>query len=325
MLQTLLILVKTLVATIYVIGDGLYCAPRGPLVNISVAVAWVSYATSQQEYHYDELKRCKNWYPITYKQQYVVEGILECFIAVVLFNALANFGNSGRSGKGSSKAESVFKRIRENHSLRIFLVLLLIILKLLFTYWPTSPTPDIITALTHAVDSARSAIVSYCILNETRATARPGTPTPSITNNNINNNISAGSLSGIASLNTMSMSLSRDGLPNTKRGHANYTRSSSYNRAGADASSSYGRSLPQLDSGGGVNSGRGRQASAGNKLGGKMSPLGATSVEASKSKEGETKAPRLITGTQAVADDFVSEEVDIDASSETMPVRHGWD
>ncbi|TPX56192.1 hypothetical protein PhCBS80983_g04714 [Powellomyces hirtus] len=198
-IQTFLLFIKTLSATLYavMISGSLNCSARSPLMNIPMVLAWdliygimliklllftewkktvmviipLAAATHfavvvagiiMRTSGTTSLGLCTDKYPIVFKHQYTIELFLEVFSTGMLLHGIA----SKKHGMFAGTRE-VFRQLQANEHTRVFFAIIFVALKVLFTYVKFK----IPTAATHAVDSARSAVVSWALTREVRPTS----------------------------------------------------------------------------------------------------------------------------------------------------------
>ncbi|KAJ3007360.1 hypothetical protein HKX48_009182 [Thoreauomyces humboldtii] len=202
-LQASFLFVKTLSATIYAItlSGTVNCLARSPLMNFPMVFAWyliwgimliklmlftewkklclviiplgaavhfgvVTAGIVMRNSSVTALGLCKDTYPILFKHQYDIEMILEIFSTGVLLQGIT----SKKQGVFAGTKE-VFRQLQFNEHTRVFFAIIFVGLKLLFTYGNF----NVPTATTHAVDSCRSAVVSWALTREINST-RPRAP-----------------------------------------------------------------------------------------------------------------------------------------------------
>ncbi|KAL2916977.1 hypothetical protein HK105_203409 [Polyrhizophydium stewartii] len=200
-LQAFFMLIKTLTATVYVVLLGVPCEPRAILLSIPLVFsidcmyyimlvklllftpfrwavrvvffcALVSHAVinfvgvAQRTTTLSANGTCKDVYPLIYKQQYVIEIVLECFTAIVLVHGIAL--KAQISGQIVSATYSLLQQLRKNEHLRVFSVLIMIALKLFLTYYTDFLQNFDHLYFTHGVDQARSAIVCWALMRDYR-------------------------------------------------------------------------------------------------------------------------------------------------------------
>ncbi|KAJ3152994.1 hypothetical protein HDU86_005450 [Geranomyces michiganensis] len=204
-LQATLLFIKTLSATFYavMVSGSLNCAARSPLMNIPMVIAWdliygimliklllftewkrtvmvvvplgamahfsiVVAGIVMRRSGVSSLGLCTDTYPTLFKHQYAIELFLEVFLTGILLHGLA----SKRSGVFAGTKE-VFRQLQFNEHTRVFLVVIFVTLKIIFSYGRY----NVPTALTHGFDSARSAVVSWALtrgVHSTKSEASPG-------------------------------------------------------------------------------------------------------------------------------------------------------
>ncbi|TPX53039.1 hypothetical protein SeMB42_g01041 [Synchytrium endobioticum] len=103
---------------------------------------------------------CVNKYPILYKQQYTVEAIIEVGTFCFLVHGLAQ----------QSDAMAIFEQLKNNEHLRVFLAMIFITMKIIFTYRPITVFDA--SVLTHGVDTARSGLVCWALDREDHKVCR---------------------------------------------------------------------------------------------------------------------------------------------------------
>ncbi|KAI8588770.1 hypothetical protein BDZ88DRAFT_420447 [Geranomyces variabilis] len=212
-LQATFLFIKTLSATFYavMVSGSLNCKARSPMMNIPMVLAWdliygimliklllftewkrtvmvvvplgamahfaiVISGIVMRTSGVSSLGLCTDTYPTLFKHQYDVELILEVFLTGILLHGLA----SKKSGVFAGTKE-VFRQLQFNEHTRVFLVVIFVTLKIIFSYGHY----NVPTALTHGFDSARSAIVSWALTrgvrsskSESPAAAVTGLPSP---------------------------------------------------------------------------------------------------------------------------------------------------
>ncbi|KAJ3181751.1 hypothetical protein HDU87_000769 [Geranomyces variabilis] len=212
-LQATFLFIKTLSATFYavMVSGSLNCKARSPMMNIPMVLAWdliygimliklllftewkrtvmvvvplgaiahfaiVTAGIVMRTSGVSSLGLCTDTYPLLFKHQYDVELILEVFLTGILLHGLA----SKKSGVFAGTKE-VFRQLQFNEHTRVFLVVIFVTLKIIFSYGHY----DVPTALTHGFDSARSAVVSWAITrgvrsskSESPAALTTGLPSP---------------------------------------------------------------------------------------------------------------------------------------------------
>ncbi|KAJ3037146.1 hypothetical protein HDV00_002028 [Rhizophlyctis rosea] len=213
-IQALFALTKTFSAALYAVVQNLPCVARSPLMNVPLVLAWdtiyaimlmklllfarwkracqafyavgvtthfvlVMVAISQREWRMNSLGLCADRYTILYKQQYIIELVIESFTAIALLHGLSYHGN--HTGGMLSGTQHILKQLTQNEHCRIFFVMIFISLKILSTYAGLSNN---IVALTHAIDSARSALVCWALIREQRKVAQTAALETSSQNNN---------------------------------------------------------------------------------------------------------------------------------------------
>ncbi|KAJ3155148.1 hypothetical protein HDU89_007338 [Geranomyces variabilis] len=193
-LQTLLLFIKTFSAAIYAVHNAgqVNCRARAWLLNMPLILGWdLSYAiTMIKVLLFTKFRRTVMWviplgaavhfglvvegvvtrtsgisavglctdkYDVFYKHQYDVELIIEVFATSLLLHGIA----SRRNGVVAATRE-VFRQLQVNENTRVFLAIIFVALKVLLTYGNFA----VPSATTHAVDSARSAVVSWALTRE---------------------------------------------------------------------------------------------------------------------------------------------------------------
>ncbi|KAJ3159426.1 hypothetical protein HDU86_001744 [Geranomyces michiganensis] len=192
--QTLLLFTKTFSATIYAvfIAGQVNCRARAWLLNIPLVLSWDAvYAITlikvllftafhrtvcvviplgaavhfglvvtgvvRRTSSISAVGQCTDKYEVFYKHQYDVELIIEIFATGLLLHGIA----SRKNGVVAATRE-VFRQLQFNENTRVFLALIFVALKVLLTYGNFA----VPSATTHAVDSARSAVVSWALTRE---------------------------------------------------------------------------------------------------------------------------------------------------------------
>ncbi|KAI8826864.1 uncharacterized protein EV422DRAFT_511739 [Fimicolochytrium jonesii] len=196
-LQTTLVAIKTVCATCYATlnAAGLDCAARSPLMNVPLVLAWdsiwaimlvklllftewkrtskalvgaaavahfavVVYGVVRRTSTVSVTGLCGDKYPLVFKHQYAIELGLEIVTTGMLLQGIT----SRRRGGVFASTKEVFRQLQANEHTRVFFALIFVTLKILFTYGNFS----LVAGLTHAVDSARSAVVSWALVKEQR-------------------------------------------------------------------------------------------------------------------------------------------------------------
>ncbi|KAJ3263666.1 hypothetical protein HK104_006603, partial [Borealophlyctis nickersoniae] len=200
LIQCSLSLLKTVFATLYAVLLNLPCVARSPLINVPMVLCWdaiyaimllklllfarykvlckvvfavgctahfvvVMVAISMRQWKMSVVGLCADKYPILYKQQYVVEMVMEGFTAAALLHGLII---QSRASSGLfSGTQDILRQLAQNEHIRVFFVLIFITAKVVLSY-----SPDFkIVAITHAVDSARSALICWALIREQRKVA----------------------------------------------------------------------------------------------------------------------------------------------------------
>ncbi|KAJ3183800.1 hypothetical protein HDU87_005916 [Geranomyces variabilis] len=193
-MQTLLLFIKTFSATIYAVYNAgqVDCRARAWLLNVPLILGWdFSYGiTMIKVLLFTKFRRtvmcviplgaaihfglvvegvvtrtsgvsavglCTDKYDVFYKHQYDVELILEVFATSLLLHGIA----SRKNGVVAATRE-VFRQLQVNENTRVFLAIIFVALKVLLTYGNFA----VPSATTHAVDSARSAVLSWALTRE---------------------------------------------------------------------------------------------------------------------------------------------------------------
>ncbi|KAI9100507.1 hypothetical protein DFS34DRAFT_614831 [Phlyctochytrium arcticum] len=204
-LQCTLLLIKTLAATCYAVmvsgSSFLTCAARSPLVNLPMAFAWTSIygimliklmlftkwkrtciavvvigcgvhlgivisGVVQRDSRVTALGLCADRYPILFKHQYDIELFLEVFTTSMLLQGIY----SRQSAGGFAGTQEVFRQLAENEHVRVFFSVVFVTLKIVFAYGGITT----VTALTHGIDSARSAVVCWALIREQTRVKKTG-------------------------------------------------------------------------------------------------------------------------------------------------------
>ncbi|KAJ3291243.1 hypothetical protein HK104_006231 [Borealophlyctis nickersoniae] len=229
LIQCCLCVFKTTAAAAYAVVLNLSCAARSPLINVPMILCWdviygimllklllfarykllckimfavgvtvhfviVLVAISQRVYRMSTVGLCGDKYPLLYKQQYVIEMVMEGFTAITLLHGLIMQRKAATSL--FSGTQDILRQLAQNEHLRVFLVVFLITLKVALAY---SPSADFkIVAFTHAVDSARSALVCWALIREQRKVAAAASMRGSTSNRMSAAGPGAGPKTGIA-------------------------------------------------------------------------------------------------------------------------------
>ncbi|KAI8909409.1 hypothetical protein DFJ77DRAFT_472399 [Powellomyces hirtus] len=193
-LQSLFLFIKTLCATLYavMISGTLNCSARSPLMNIPMVIAWdliygimliklllftewkrtamviiplgaaahfavVVAGIIMRESGVTSLGLCTDRYPVVFKHQYDIELFLEVFTTAVLLQGIA----SKKQGVFAGTKE-IFRQLQANEHTRVFFAIIFVTLKIVLAYGKFG----LPTAATHAIDSARSAVVSWALTRE---------------------------------------------------------------------------------------------------------------------------------------------------------------
>ncbi|KAI8814359.1 hypothetical protein BJ742DRAFT_849068 [Cladochytrium replicatum] len=155
-----IMLMKLLLFTPYIrTAQVFYCLAMG--AHFSCVIAGLA----QRRESLDMLGFCRTTYSVVFKQQYIVEAIVEVVTAGLLLHGMVY-----RTGNLVAGTQEIFRQLRSNEHLRVFLVGIFIIIKIFFTYVPLPVVTSI--SFTHAVDSARSALVCWALEREKRSVAR---------------------------------------------------------------------------------------------------------------------------------------------------------
>ncbi|TPX42950.1 hypothetical protein SeMB42_g02304 [Synchytrium endobioticum] len=197
-LQTFMMLLKTLFAATYAITDDLPCYPRGMLTSAPVSLAnemvfiillltllvftpykrfccgvfiitlsahlgvtLAGVLTAVRGRNSDN--RCFDLYGPFFKHQYTLEGFLELFTLVMLFDGLRR---QTRGATFLSRTESILNEIKSNSELRVFLVMVVIAIKILHSWLSNGGfTIGVYNSLTftHALDIARSHVCCWSL------------------------------------------------------------------------------------------------------------------------------------------------------------------
>lgn len=194
--QVFFILFKTISATVYVIFFNLDCSPRAILVNLPLLIAWdliyiiilnrvlkftlnpaivklifiilislhfsIGFSGSLLGTFKSTNGKCSNEYPIIYKQQYIIEILLELLVIIEIFKTILvnNYGTI------IERSKQAFLELKSNEEFRIFIVLFFIFIKIILSYGLTGGIlPFNPLALTHFIDSCRSAFICWIIIN----------------------------------------------------------------------------------------------------------------------------------------------------------------
>ncbi|KAJ3128875.1 hypothetical protein HK098_003202 [Nowakowskiella sp. JEL0407] len=198
LLQSIFYFWKITAATLYYILTDLDCSARAPVIIVPNVIAWqliyvilliklllftpfrqfakgffalaliaqftcVIYGTVMRKDGRDKTGSCSTTYPIVFKQQYIIELVIEIVTAVLLLHGLSYKTSNLLEG-----TREIFRQLRNNEQSRIFLIAIFISLKIFFTY---VPLPFSSISLTHGVDSCRSALVCWALENEQRKVA----------------------------------------------------------------------------------------------------------------------------------------------------------
>ncbi|KAI9208683.1 uncharacterized protein BJ171DRAFT_212018 [Polychytrium aggregatum] len=196
LVQSLLYIIKIITATSYSVFLGLNCSPRAPLLSASLMGCWyvvytilairlmlftqykrfcqavfviaivvhcslVTIGTVNRTSKIKTSYLCGDTYPSYYKQQYTVELLLELFTATMLIIGLISRAKGVFAG-----TQEIFRQLRNNEQLRIFYVVIFIVIKMAITWWPGIGLVFDTTALTHGIDTARSALVYWALARE---------------------------------------------------------------------------------------------------------------------------------------------------------------
>ncbi|KAI8926603.1 hypothetical protein BC831DRAFT_549768 [Entophlyctis helioformis] len=199
--QSIFMLIKTTAACIYTVFLNLECEPRGILMNIPLIISldlmyWimllklllftpfrmmtravfagsllahaaiVCVGVAQRRSFLSKTGTCRDTYPLVFKQQYILEIVLECFTAVVLVHGIA-LKSQVSGGQVLSSTYTLLNQLRKNEHLRVFSLLFLIAIKLILSYNSISVNFDY-GFVTHAVDQARSAVVCWALMRDYR-------------------------------------------------------------------------------------------------------------------------------------------------------------
>ncbi|KAJ3065478.1 hypothetical protein HK102_007889 [Quaeritorhiza haematococci] len=159
-LQTVLNLFKITTATTYAVVLNLYCEARAPLINVAQTVCWdliymimllklllftpykraaqvvygcvvlahfvvVMVGVGLSQTNLTVVGTCRDRYPLIYKQQYLIELALEIFTFLMLLHGMTH-----RSQNLFEGTKEIFKQLKENENLRVFMVTVSFILRL---------------------------------------------------------------------------------------------------------------------------------------------------------------------------------------------------
>ncbi|KNC98120.1 uncharacterized protein SPPG_06529 [Spizellomyces punctatus DAOM BR117] len=195
-LQASLIFIKTISATLYavMVSGPLSCSARSPLVNIPMVLAWdliygimliklllftqwkrtcqvvvilgsaahfavVLAGIIMRKSSVTALGLCADKYPVVFKHQYDIELFLEVFTTGMLLQGIASRQHGVFEG-----TQEVFRQLAQNEHVRVFFSIIFVTLKIIFAYGNFNS----VTAVTHAIDSARSAIIAWAVIREHR-------------------------------------------------------------------------------------------------------------------------------------------------------------
>ncbi|KAJ3032976.1 hypothetical protein HDV00_006885 [Rhizophlyctis rosea] len=142
---------------------------RGVMTGVAIGVAVytviVCVSVALRESKANAVGMCTDRYPRIYKYQYVVEIVIEIVTTITLLWAIASKNVTGGVFAGTRE---ILKHLVENEHLRVFLVIVVITGKIVLTWIGNIQ----VVAITHAFDSARSAVISWALLRTTRQNAR---------------------------------------------------------------------------------------------------------------------------------------------------------